>query len=53
MDTRAIIVLLVWPKFRTVAMELKLTKQLPKGEKVFMITTPTDTYGPLDLIPSA
>ncbi len=51
LDTRAVIVLPDWPKFKTVTKELKLIKQLPKGERVFMRTTPTGTYDPLDLIP--
>ncbi len=39
LDTRAVIVLLDWPKFKTVLKELKLIKQLPKGEKVFIRIT--------------
>jgi hypothetical protein len=42
-----------WPKFKAVIKEFKLIKQLPKGEKLFMRTSPTCTYGPLDLIPFA
>ena len=52
MDTTAVIVLPDWPKFKAVTKELKLIKQLPKGEKVFMRTTPTCSYDPPDLIPS-
>ena len=53
LDTKAVIVLPDWPKFKAVAKELKLIKQLPKGEKVFMRTTSTCTYEPLDSITSA
>ncbi len=51
-DTRAFIVLPDWPKFKAVTKELKLIKQLPKGERVFMRTTPAGTYDPPDLIPT-
>ncbi len=53
LDTRAIIVLPDWPKFKVVTKELKLINQLPKGDKVFTRTTPTCTYGPSDHIPTA
>jgi len=46
LDTKAVIILLDWPKFEVVTKELKLIKRLPKGEKVFMRTTPTGTYEP-------
>ncbi len=52
LDTRAVIVLPNWPKFKAVTKELKLIKQLPKGEKLFMRTTPTSTYDPPGLIPT-
>ncbi len=51
LDTRAVIVLPDWPKFKTLTKELKLIKQLPKGDK-HMRTTSTYTYDPLDLIPT-
>jgi len=50
LDTKAIIVLPDWPIFKEVTKELKLFKKLPKGDKVFMRTTPTSTYEPPDLI---
>ena len=50
LDTKAVIILLDWPKFKAVTKELKLIKRLPKGEDVFMRTTPTSTYGPPDII---
>ena len=53
LDTRAIIVLPDWPKLKAVTRELKLIKRLPKGEMVFIITTPTCTYDPPGLIPTA
>ena len=53
LDTRAIIGLPNWPKFKAVTRELKLIKQLPKGELLFMRTTPTSTYDPYDLIATA
>jgi hypothetical protein len=49
-DTKGVIILPNWPKFREVTNELKLIKQLPEGEKVFMMTTPTCTDEPRDLI---
>ena len=52
MDTRAVIVLPDWPKFQAITKELKLIKQLPKGERVFLRTSPTSTYDPSDLFPS-
>jgi hypothetical protein len=52
LETRAVVVLPDWPKFKTLAKELKLIKQLPKGERVFMRTSPTCTYVPSDLLPS-
>jgi hypothetical protein len=53
LDTRAVIVLPDSPKFKALTKELKLIKQISKGEKVFMRTTPTCTYDPPDLIPTA
>jgi len=50
LDTKAVIVLPNWPKFKAVIKELKLIKQLPKGEKLFMRTTTLGTYDPPDLI---
>jgi hypothetical protein len=52
LDTRAIIVLPDWQKFKAINKELKLIKRLPKGEVVFMRTSPTVTYNPPNLIPS-
>jgi hypothetical protein len=52
LETRAAIVLLDWPKFKALTKDLKLIKQLPKGEKVFTRTSPTGTYVPSDLLPS-
>ena len=52
METRAVIVLPDWPKFKALTKELKLIKQIPKGEKVFMKTSSTCTYVPSDLLPS-
>jgi hypothetical protein len=52
LDTRAVVVLPYWQKFKTFAKELKLIKQLPKGERVFMRTSPTGCYDPPDLFPS-
>jgi len=46
LDTKAMIVLPNWPEFEAVTKELKLVKQLSKGEKVFMRTSPTCTYEP-------
>ena len=51
LDNRAIVVLPDWSKFKT-EKELKLIKRLPKGEGLFMRTSPTGTYDPPDLIPS-
>jgi len=50
LDTKAITVLPYWPKFKEVTKELKLIKQLPKVENVFMMTTPTCSYKSPDLI---
>jgi hypothetical protein len=50
LDTKAVNILPNWSKFKAVTKELKLIKQLPKGEKVFMRTTPTGTYDPPDII---
>jgi hypothetical protein len=52
LETRAVIVLPDWPEFKALTKELKLIKRLPKGEKVFMRTSPTSTYVPSDLLPS-
>ena len=52
LETRAVIVLPDWPKFKALTKELKLIKRIPKGEKVFMRTSPTGTYVPSDLLPS-
>ena len=52
METRAVVVLQDWPKFKAISKELKLFIQLPKGEMVFIRTSPTCTYDPRDLIPS-
>ena len=52
METRAVIVLPNWPKFKALTKELKLIKQLVKGEKVIMRISPTDSYAPSDLLPS-
>jgi hypothetical protein len=49
LDTRAVIVLSDKPKFKAITKELKLIKRLPKGEMVFMRTSPTSTYDPTDL----
>ena len=46
LDNNAVILLPNWPKFKAIAKELKLIKQLPKGEKVFMRNSPTSTYEP-------
>jgi hypothetical protein len=53
LDTRAIIVLPDWPKFKAITKELKLIKQIPEGEKVCMRTNLTSTYDPIDLISTA
>jgi hypothetical protein len=50
LDTRAVIVLPEWPKFKEVTEDLKLIKQLPKEKNDFMRTTPTFTYETHDLI---
>ena len=52
LETRAVIVLPYWPKFKVLTKELKLIKRLPKGEKVFMRTSPTGNYVPSNLLPS-
>ena len=52
LETRAVVVLPDWPKFKTLTKELKLIKQLPKGEKVVMRTSPSGNYVPSDLLPS-
>jgi hypothetical protein len=52
LETKAVIVLPDWPKFKALTKELELIKQIPKGEKVFMRTSPTGTYVPSDLLPS-
>jgi hypothetical protein len=46
LDIRADKILLDWPKFKAMTKDYILIKQLPKGEKVFMRTTPTCTYDP-------
>ena len=54
LDTKAVVVLPYWPKFNAVTKELKLLKQLPKGENMFIMrTTPIGIYDPPDLITSA
>jgi hypothetical protein len=50
LETKAFIVLPDWPKFKSLTKELKLIKQIPKGERVFMRTSPTCTYFPSDLL---
>jgi hypothetical protein len=53
LDTRAVIVLSDFPKFKAIlTKELKLIKRLPKGKMVFIISSPTCTYDPPDLIQS-
>jgi len=42
-----------WSKFEAVTKELKLIKQLSKGEKVLLRTTPTGNYDPPDIITHA
>jgi hypothetical protein len=51
LETRAVVVLPDWPKFKAITKELKLIKQLPKVEMVIMMTSPTCTYDPRDIIP--
>ena len=51
METRVVIVLPDWPKFKALTKELKLIKQLPKGEKAFIRASPTGTYVPSELLP--
>jgi hypothetical protein len=46
LDTKAVIILPDWPKFKALTKELKLIKRLPKEEKVFMRTIPSGTYEP-------
>ena len=46
LDTKLVIVLPDWSKFKAVTKELKLIKQLSKGENVFMRTTPRGAYDP-------
>jgi len=53
LDTSVVIVLPEWPKFKAITKELKLIKQLSKGEKVLMRTTLICTYDPPNLITSA
>jgi hypothetical protein len=53
LDTKEVIVLPYWPKFKAITKELKLITQHPKGEIWFMRTTPTCTYEPPDLATSA
>jgi hypothetical protein len=36
--------------FKEITKELKLIKQIPKGESVFMRTSPTGTYAPSDIL---
>jgi hypothetical protein len=50
LDTKAIIALSYWAKFKAITEELKLIMQPPKWENVFMRTTPTSTYEPPDII---
>jgi hypothetical protein len=52
LENRAVIALPDWPKLKALTKELKLIKRLPKGEKVFMRTSPTGTYDTPDLLPS-
>ena len=52
LETRAFDNLPDWPKFKTLTKGLKLIKQLLKGEKMFMRTSPTSTYDPLYLTSS-
>jgi len=52
LDTKAVIILSDWPKFKTIAKELILIKHLPiKGERVFMRTSLAGIYVPSDLLP--
>jgi hypothetical protein len=53
LDTSTVFVLPDWPKFKAVTKELKLFKRYSKGKKLFVRTSPTCTYDPPDLIPSA
>jgi hypothetical protein len=52
LETREVIIFPNRPKFKPLTKELKLIKRLPKGEKVFMRTSPTCNYVPSDLLPS-
>ena len=50
LDTRTAIVLPYCAKFKATTKELKLIKQVPKGEKVLLRTTPSCTHAPRDII---
>ena len=52
MDTKAVIVLPNWPVYKAITKELKLLRQIPKGESVFMRPTSTGIYDPPDFIKS-
>jgi hypothetical protein len=52
MDTRAVIVLPNWLVYKAITKELKLLRQIPIGENVFMRLATTGSYDPLDFIKS-
>ena len=51
-DTKAVIVLPNWPVYKAITQKLKLLRQIPKGENVFMRPTTTGIYDPHDFIKS-
>jgi hypothetical protein len=52
MDTIAVIVLPNWHVYKAITKELKLLRQIPIGEPIFMRPTTTGSYDPLDVIKS-
>jgi hypothetical protein len=52
MNTTAVIVLPNWPCYKAITKELKLLRQIPIGEPIFMRPTLTGSYDPLDVIKS-
>jgi len=52
MDNKAVIVLRNWLVYKAITKELKLMRQIPKGENVFMRPTTTGSYDTPDFLKS-
>ncbi len=52
MDTKAVIVLPNQPVYKAITKELKLLRQIPIGDPIFIRSTTTGSYDPPDVIKS-